>query len=769
MRLSLTPLLTLAAGTLATIGVGASAQDDANQILQLEEVIVTAEKREQSVQSIPLAVTAFSQADMDLRDATDMRVLQNFTPNLEFNNESGGQNNSRVTLRGIGTETLVGGGDPGVALHVDGIYVGRNSAAAQSVFDVERLEVLRGPQGTLYGRNATGGSINIITSKAMDEFEASADVTVGNYNRTRVRGIVNIPLSDNVYSRFSILKEDRDGYLENTFSGGRDNDDKDTLSIRGQLLWDLDDDNEIILRAFHTKNEGTGAGSRYLGEDTDYQFTNYLIGISDGSVGPPAGVPIVGPLFTQPATGNPALPQSRNFHEISKNADEFVDMEHQGVDLTVEWNLSSHVKLRSITSYQTIDNASLVDADNTELSIEERARDNQAKQQSQEFNLLSTSDDALVWILGAFYFHEEIDEDFSILTPGGLLDPSIMLPGGQLPGGNGVGQTPTAAHEADSYAFFGQATYSFSDSLRVTAGLRYSVDEKEQSRVNAVIVDQVTGFQLGGGGVVGPSSLETVEDDWSSTTGKLSIDYDLNDDSLLYATYSTGYKAGGIPFNGVMEPYEPEQVDAFEVGSKNEFLDNRLRLNLAAFYYDYQDLQVFRLTADGPRAENAAQSTVWGLEAEFQALITENLRIDGSAGYLEAEYDEYLVERPPPGADFSGNTLNHAPENMYNLGVQYDRDLSRGALTARVDYVRRGDSYFDRANTDFDLQEAYGLISANIRYEQDSWFVALYGKNLGDEEYVTGQIINPPFNCGCRTVGVGEPRTYGVTVGMSFD
>jgi iron complex outermembrane receptor protein len=238
MKLCVNSLVTFTACTLATTAIGTSAQDTSRSSLKLEEVVVTAEKRVQSVQSIPLAVTVFSQSDMDLRDATDMRSLQNFTPNLEFNNESGGQNNSRVTLRGIGTETLVGGGDPGVALHVDGIYVGRNSAMAGSVFDVERLEVLRGPQGTLYGRNATGGSINVITRKAIDVFEAEADVTAGNYDRLRVRGILNMPLTDNLYSRFSVLKEDRDGYLENRHPVGLDNDDKDVLAIRGQLLWE---------------------------------------------------------------------------------------------------------------------------------------------------------------------------------------------------------------------------------------------------------------------------------------------------------------------------------------------------------------------------------------------------------------------------------------------------------------------------------------------------------------------------------------------------
>lgn len=770
MKPTLNHLKTFSVGTLVTIAAGAStalAQEDMSRKLQLEEVIVTAEKREQNVQDMPLSVTAFSQREMDMRDATDMRALQNYTPNLEFNNESGGQNNTRITLRGIGTETLVGGGDPGVALHVDGVYIGRNSATAQKIFDVERLEVLRGPQGTLYGRNATGGSINIITKNPSEEFEAFGDLTAGNYNRQRARGVLNVPLSDTFFARASVLSEKRDGYLENQYPGGDDADDLDTTAIRGKLLWEMGDDNRAILGGYYNKNQGAGGGSRFLGSDTDYQFTNYLTGISDGSSGPPAGAPIAAPLYARPASGAPALPMSTDIHEINKNAKEKGDITQQGVDLTVEWNLSSELMLRSISAYGSNDNKALVDADNSELDIEERKRDNEATQWSQEFNLLSSGDGSLEWILGAFYYHEEIDEDFSTLTPGGLLDPSINLPGGQLPGGNGVGQSPSAHYEADSYALFGQGTYTLLDDLRFTAGLRYSWDDKQQSRTDATIIDLVTGYQLLGGGATGHTD-DSVVANWSKWTGKVGVDYDLNESSMLYATFSRGYKSGGIPFNGVMDPYEPEEIDAYEIGSKNELFDNRARLNLVAFYYDYKDLQVFRLTGDGPRAENAAQSTVWGAEAEFQVILTENLSLDGSAGYLNAEYDEYSVDLPVY-EDYSGNKLNHAPEYMFNIGAQYELALWGGDITTRLDYARRGDTYYDRANGPFDKQEAYGLINANVRFERDNWYVAMYGKNLGDEDYVTGQIINPPFNCDCRTVGVGEPLTFGLEVGYSMD
>jgi iron complex outermembrane receptor protein len=203
----------------------------------IEVIMVTATKRSESLQDIPLSVTSFSQAELDMKGASNLAGIQESTPNLNFSVQSAGQNVARVTLRGIGTETLVGGGDPGVALHIDGIYVGRNSAAAGDVFDVERLEVLKGPQGTLYGRNATGGSVNIVTKRPTFEQEGWVDFTVGNYNERRIRAVINKPLNDNLSSRISIFSQSHDGYIENLYTNGRDSDDKDSQGARLQLLY----------------------------------------------------------------------------------------------------------------------------------------------------------------------------------------------------------------------------------------------------------------------------------------------------------------------------------------------------------------------------------------------------------------------------------------------------------------------------------------------------------------------------------------------------
>ncbi|ABG38907.1 TonB-dependent receptor [Paraglaciecola sp. T6c] len=739
----------------------------------IEVIMVSATKRSESVQDIPLSVTAFSQQQLDIKGASSLTGIQESTPNLNFSVQSAGQNVARVTLRGVGTETLVGGGDPGVALHIDGIYVGRNSAAAADVFDVDRLEVLRGPQGTLYGRNATGGSVNIITKKPTDELEGSADLTYGNYNEARVRGVINVPLSDNLYSRITMLSESHDGYIKNLYEGGRDVDDKDSQSGRAQLLYLADSGDEYLLRGYYSKTGGAGPGSQYLGTDINTENgypSAYLIGVSSAGVGGAVLADAFGLATT--ATGDSVLPLPTDLHEVRKDAPEFTDTLIQGIDFDASINLSDTLLLKSITSYQTNDNQILVDADSSELPLETRNRNNMAKQYSQEFNLISQTLGPFQWILGAYYYHEELTERFEVITPSGLVPIDTQLGEGAVAGGGGITQLRIASHEVDSTALFAQLSYELNDEWSVTGGLRYTRDEKTQSREIGGQVDITNNVQFLSGdiGPLGPDSGTT---SFTEPTYRISTDYELSPDNLLFASYAHGYKSGGYDLNGgevtdegEQVPYEPEFVNAIEIGSKNKFFNNKMILNLTAFRYDYEDLQVFRLLATGPVTDNAAQSTIQGVELELKIEPTDNVKFDGSVGYLDATYDEYSIDIPP--TDFSGNRLNYAPEWTGHMGAEYVKTIGEGDLITRVDWSYRSDTYFDRANTDLDMQEAYSLFNARVRYDTEKYYIDLWAKNLTNEDYVTGQVINPPFTCGCRTVNVGAPRTYGVTVGARF-
>ncbi|WP_264943868.1 TonB-dependent receptor [Sphingomonas canadensis] len=738
-----------------------------------DDIVVTATKRSESLQKVPLSITAFSSEEMERKGYTNLAGVQESTPNLNFSVQSAGQNVVRVTLRGVGTETLVGGGDPGVALHIDGVYVGRNSAAATDIFDIERVEVLRGPQGTLYGRNATGGSINIITKKpTADRVEGSADFTYGNYNELRVRGVVNVPLSDTLSSRIAVFGEAHDGYLKNLYPSGRDNNDKETFGGRFQLRWQPSAGADILLRGYFQKFGGAGPGSRYLGTDivsANGYPTQGNVGIGTG--GQRVGADVFNLARTR--TGAAVLPRPTGFYEVRKDAPEFVDLLIKGADLEADIDLSDTILLRSTSSYQTNTNEILVDSDNSELPIETRYRKNDASQFSQEFNLLSQTQSPFQWLFGAYFYREELTERFQTIVPAGLIPTTIVLPAGAVRGGGGVQQDRVVNHKTESYALFGQLSYELTPGLVATAGLRHTWDNKVQDRTGGGQIDITTGIRATTPGLIGYEPPSHGEASFAEFTYRFSLAYEFARDHNLFASYSRGYKSGGFDFNGgVVDPvvgqvpYKPEFVDAIEVGSKNRFLDRRVTLNLTGFHYKYKDLQVFRLTGDGPLTDNAAQSTIWGIEGELKLQPTDDFAIDGSVGYLNATYDSYSIPTPP--TDFSGNRLNYAPKWTAAAGAEYTMHFGEDALIARIDWSYRSATYFDRANLPLDRQDAYSLFNGRLRYNLDAWYIDLWGRNLTKTEYLTGQLINPPFNCNCRTVNLGAPRTYGVTVGTRF-
>lgn len=742
----------------------------------LQEVVVSAQKRDESLQSVPLSLTTFSQEKLDLMGATNLDGVQQSTPNLDFAQQSGGQNNTRVTVRGIGTETLESGGDPGVALHIDGVYVGRNSAAAIDIFDVQRVEVLRGPQGTLYGRNANGGSINIITRRPQDKLEIDGDLTVGSYNWFRARGVLNVPLADSVAARLAVFSDTRDGYEKNLWSQGRDGGDKDNHGARLQVQWQGDNGNTMLLRGYDERFGGVGPATRFLGADlptADGYPPVYAIGLSSGPV-PPAGTNIMADVYRNPtpAIGDPVLPLPKNLLEIRKDAPEYVDQAIRGVDFEGSWQLANAVLLRSLSSYQTNKNDILVDADNSELPIETRRRRNNAHQFSQEFNLLSTGEGRTQWIFGAYYYLERLTEDLWTKTQAGLVPLNFRLPPGAVPGGGGVEQHQHQNYETMSYALFGQASFKLTDAVKLTAGVRETWDHKKQSRSGGGRIDSTTGI-LFNVGTVGFLSADSSEQSFKDPTWKLVLDYTFQNENMMYVSYSRGSKAGGFDFNsptvdGVLTAYEPEKLDAYEVGSKNRLFDDRVQFNVAAFYYDYTNLQTFRLTTFGPRTDNAAASTIKGFEAELIVAATDALRIDASAGYLDAKYDQFFIDIPPPGVDYSGNVLNNAPKWTLHAGAQYTWPVGSNNLLARVDWSYKDDIYFDRANSPLDMQKAYSLVNGRLRYDARKWYVDLFGSNLLDKTYVVAQLINPPFNCGCRTVNVGAPRMYGIMFGVRY-
>ncbi len=748
---------------------------------ELQEIIVTATKRSESLQVVPIAVTAISNEKLDKLGVVDIKQLDQMAPNLDIGTATEDSNAVRVTLRGVGQGTLDGASDPGVALHVDGVYLGRASALTQDLMDIDHVEILRGPQGTLYGRNAPGGAINIITAQPGPVESFTADAMAGTYNEERVRASANVPLTDQLQTRISVFSDSHSGYQENLYPGGRDTDDKDSHGGRVQLLYTDDRGDTFLVRAYGEKIGGVGPGVRQLGKDvgTATGYTNYFaVGIAPG----PAGFIYANP-FANPRVGSAAQPLPSSLFQVNEDADQFLDQLLKGTDLTMNFNLNSWSKLKSLTAYESDNSNILLDEDGSPVPVETINRREVANQFSQEFNWSSADGAPWKWILGAYYWQEHIAETLLVNQQPGILatgSPLYIQPGppgspyvpytppagsGVSSNGDGTSMNQNGTDDSKSYALFGQTTFPIVGNLSATAGYRYTWDKVTQANHGTGFVDLTDGYYQNG--TQTPSAPVNTSVSYGNWGAHTSLDYAITTDNLLYASWGRGYKAGGIDFNGAAVngsggltriPYLPE------------FLDHRLRLNLAAFYYNYKDLQTFELTSYGPRTENAAQATNKGFEAEWNWLAMQNLEFDGSYGYLDARYNTFILTGPG-GANYSGNILNYSPKSTLRFGVELTTPVwSNSNLSWRVDYLYKASYFMDEANTIYDKQGGYSLVNARARWTEDAGkvYVELSGKNLGNKQYITSELIGPPFACGCRTINVGDPRTVDIDVGVKF-
>lgn len=784
--------------SVAALGTAVAASDPANDAsdqanggggFALQEVVVTATKRAEPLEDVPQAITAITSADLDKRGITDVKELDAGAPNLDIGTASEDSNAVRITLRGVGQGSLDGASDPGVALHVDGVYLGRNSALIGDLIDVDHIEVLRGPQGTLYGRNAPGGAINIITARPTATPDFFGDVTYGNYNEERLRATANVPLTDSLESRVSVFSDTHNGYLRNLYPDSRNPDDKDSHGGRGQLLYTDHNGDTFLLHLYGEQIGGVGPGVRFSPKDPSLANGWSGLGFAGLPVGVQVGVAPTGVLgvlwgnpYTNPRTGAPAPNPSPDLFTVDEDAHQFLDQLLKGSDLTMIFPVGNWSSLKSISAWETDNSNILFDADGGPEPIETIQRLEDARQFSQEFNWSSTSPGPWKWLLGAFFYHEQINESLLVGQQPGVLSLTapeyIVVPGPTgltavpytgPPGGDGYLMNQTGDDDTLSYALFGQATAPIWGPLSLTAGYRYTWDREKQNNYGTGFVDDTTGInsQTGTTTPAPPAHSAVGYGDWGA---HVALTYQLAPDSLLYASWGRGYKAGGFDFNGASVnnarvPYLPEHLNAYEVGSKSELLNHRMVLNVAAFYYKYDDLQTFELTLEGPRTENAANATSKGAELEFDYLITRALQLDASYGYLYARYSRFV------GCDIgncSGNFLNYAPKGTLHLGPLYTFFLPGNAqLQLRLNYSYKSAYYMDEANTYADQQSGYSLWDAGVRWTRSDGkiYVDLYGKNLGNQGYVTSELIGPPFACGCRQINVGDPRTFGITVG----
>jgi len=696
---------------------------------QLEELLVTAERREASLQVTPVSITAFSGDQLRLKGIQTSEQLSGFTPGLQIQRDVIG----KVVIRGIGTENFTVAGDPGVALSLDGTYISRSSVAIFDLFDMERVEVLRGPQGTLYGRNATGGAINFITQKPTDEFDMDFQFDAGDYDKLRFEGAVGGPIVEGVLNgRIATLVFDRDGYTDNKFVGvGRgldDLDSRDLFAIRGSL------NSQVGRLSLDFRVD-------YYDDDSNpipYKYTDDPLVFS----GQP-GSPFSNPLASQERD------VSQGFETDLLNGgtvDEVGSWEQTGVSLTAAWDLGNDLTLKSISAYRNFEFTWLNDGDGIEEFLVNYYQDDDSDLYTQELQLLSEGDGAWTWIVGAYFLYEDSDTDTAI-------------PLGQV--GSGVYYVGDA--ETTAYAGFGQVNYALSDRWRLTAGARYSYEEKE--------VDYTTDIPFL------PLFVPIDDDDdWDAITPKFGVDFFLNEDVMFYGSVTKGFKSGGFNLIAIQSSYNDEEVWSYEIGSKGTYFDGRLQLNASAFYYDYDDLQVGKVINLSAVIENAAEATIYGAEIEATALVTENLQFDLGLSLLDTEYDEFVTEDPglPAGSgdvDLDGNNLPRSPEysgyfsGLYSLPLPNQASLEFWANVQFTD-----EQYFTPFNRSNVQEDSYELLNAKLSYLTDDgrWRFTIYGDNLTDEDYYTNALES-----GVPTPGVdpvvpqfflGAPRTWGVQV-----
>jgi iron complex outermembrane receptor protein len=712
----------------------------------LEEITVTARRREEALQQVPIAVSAFSSEELQKLQATDLGGLQGTVPNLNLVQGRGSATSANVYIRGIGQPDALQTFDPAVGIYLNDVFISRIQGALFNLYDIERVEVLRGPQGTLYGKNTIAGAIRLISKKPPDALSGNFEVGYGDYNRMDAKAYVGGPVTDSLGASLAALYSKRDGIVEDVTTG-REYNDIDTTAARGILSFEPSDTVDVSLALDYTRQRN----ALNLGRPEAPLIQVNLLG----------GVRVL-----QPAPTGPWAFEART----SFTGDEGQELDHAGVALTVGWQVSDAWRLKSITGYRDLDVDNYVDIDASRWELGDVFVGVDQDQLSQEFQFLFDDGGRLNAVFGLYYLNENITshqeayaDDF--LTLGAL--PLTFL------------RTVDDDLDTDSYAIFGQGNWQFTDRLSAILGLRYTYESKDYFRTTSTFSNFAA--------LVGTFDYPD-DESWDAFTPSLGLDYQVTDDSLLYVSAGRGFKSGG--FNGRANTpgetgaYDPEYVWTYEIGSKNTLADGRMRLNGAVFYSDYTDFQARVSEVVDPNAPipnfsfpvlNAAELDIWGAEVELLWLPVDGLTVQGQLGYLNADYAEFTeTVRGPTGTpverDRSGDEPPFAPEWTARLGVSYEFGLAEhGWLTLAADASYRSKSWLSVDNREVLTQDDFALMNVLASWQSQSrtWRASAGVRNLTDEVYKTdAQEFSSVGNI--QTAYYGDPRTWQLTLGYSF-
>ena len=711
----LTKVALILFGSVNVHGTSAQVPVSDQQDAVLEEVIVTAQLREQNLQDVPVSVTAFDGEDMENFRLFSLQDIARFTPG--FTGSSFNSSNPIFAVRGANnTFSQAGAGKP-VGVFIDEVFIPRNSAANFDLFDLEQVAVLRGPQGTLFGRNVTGGALQITTAKpSLEKPELRLKLGGGNLEYIETAGLGSMPLSDNAAGKVSFSYKNREGYITDRFND-LDYNDIETLSIRGQLLFEISENLEVIASVDYTKDDTNSRGYTLVSNSAGTDFSD-----NDGDI----------------ETAELDVPQ------------EF-DREIWGASLRAYWNLPLGT-VSSVTAYRESDATEYYSLGAGAVALPTVATQfiknevDEPEMFSQELRFVSARGEMFDYILGFYYYNEDTDR---------IVDDLLLGISGFV---TFVERSFDVNVDTESYAFYADATIHLFDTVDISFGGRYTNEDKE------VTVD-FTDLRR-------PTSnfLVTPQADFDEFTTRVAINWRATENVNLFASRTEGFTAGGFntetnSATAINLGFNPETITAYEIGAKTQWLDDSLIFNITGFIQDFEDKQegFFNVAERFFSIFNASEASMDGVEIEAVWYPADGLALNFSYSYLDTEYERFVI---PGGADFTGNRLQTAPENTVSAGFNYRRPVGdMGSLLLNASYSWQDDYFTGASNSPDFLIDSYGLVNASVGFETNDgrWRISLWGNNLSDKEYVlirgTSGAIGEYY---------GAPLTYGATLTFNY-
>ena len=752
-RIAIKVLLLSFGGMLAT---PVFAQDSGSGISSLmDEIIVTARKREESVQDTPIAVSVFSGESLAARGIEKLDGIGSITPNMSFSNintNGGGGNSAYIFLRGVGQADFVPTTEGGVGLYVDGVYFARSVGSVLDLIDIERVEVLRGPQGTLFGRNTIGGAVNVHTVKPHEEFEAKIRAKVGSDDRLDFVGKVNGALSDNLFASVSLATFNQDGYVVNPDTG-LDTGDDETMAFRGALRWLVNDDIEVNITGDYSRDRENGQARITDSDPRDALIFRAPTRPVNGPTGHNLFFGINSPVtiyLPDRRTGCDATPtniggtndncarlDTIGLGQNNGTAPTYYDADIWGIAGTIEWAITDNLTVKSITSYRNLDTSFSHDPDNSRFFMSIVRDIYNQTQVSQEIQLLgNVFDNRLHWIVGGYYFYED-----------GVNDNAVDFVTLDIESGGGI--------ENESKAGFAQATFDITKKLHLTAGIRYTKDNKK-FKISGMQQTLHPNFAPVGViiEIIPRGTYKASADDW---TPMVNLSYDWNDELMTYVTYSEGFKSGGFQqrIAGLLPgapSFGPEFVDSYEGGFKYNSANGNFVLNAAVFFTEYTDIQqeVFRGIA--PVLDNAGEAEIKGFELEARWTPVDTWFVEAALGHLDANITTADPAATAAGGPADGDRLPHVPRWAVSASIIKEIGLGDlGTLIPRFDWTFRSKVYFNPDNAVREIQAGHSLFNANVAWNSadEKYALTFFVNNISDKRYVH-------FNETSRSAGTGS-------------